>query len=84
VWIDTPFDLALQRLAARTAGNSRYDGMPPEQATTQLAERAALLKTIADRFMNVAGRDLIVLDGTSNQHLNAAEVEKLLSKWDRR
>jgi hypothetical protein len=78
VWIETPLDLALERLAARVGGNSRYDGLTPENARSLLARRAGLLKSLAERLSSAGNRQLLVLDGAQPAHVNARAIEALL------
>jgi hypothetical protein len=78
VWIETPLDLALERLAARVGGNSRYDRLPPENARSLLAQRAGLLKALAERLSTAGNRQLLVLDGAQPARVNARAIEALL------
>jgi hypothetical protein len=78
VWIETPLDLALERLAARVGGNSRYDGLTPEKARSLLAQRAGLLKALAERLSTAGNSQLLVLDGEQPARANARTIEALL------
>jgi hypothetical protein len=78
VWIETPLDLALERLAARVGGNSRYDGLTPEKARSLLAQRAGLLKALAERLSTGGNSQLLVLDGEQPARVNARTIEALL------
>jgi hypothetical protein len=78
VWIETPLDLALERLAARVGGNSRYDRLPPENARFLLTRRASLLKALAEHIARGGNRQLLVLDGAQPARVNARAIEALL------
>lgn len=78
VWVDTPLDMAVQRMAARGGGNSRYDGLPPDEVTAQLMIRSALLRTIAGDYCRVTGAPLTTLDGRLPPDRNAARIAELL------
>jgi hypothetical protein len=78
VWVQTPLHTAVDRIVARSAGNSRYDRRPPGEIKDALAQRAALLRAIANGYAKACARTITELDGAAEPGANAARIELLL------
>lgn len=77
VWLETPLEMAAARMASRSGGRSRYDGLNPQQATAILLQRAGLLEMLARDFSAETGARLVVFDGLQDPAVNAARIDAL-------
>lgn len=77
VWLETPLDSAVKRLGAREEGNSRYDGLPPDEALLQLKARCLLLRSLAEQFCKTVDAGLLEIDGTLAPAANAKRIDAL-------
>jgi hypothetical protein len=78
VWIEIPVNVAAERIAKRTGGNSRFDGHLPDEISDRLAEEGGLYKTILELFERHAGCHVLSLRGEDPVAFNAALIAKLL------
>lgn len=73
VWVETPVDLAVRRIGSRQHGNSRYDGLPSQDAERLLRRRAPLLRRIVRGLMKDGSA--IDLNGVAPPEDNARRIE---------
>ncbi len=80
VWIVTPVNLSAQRIAERRHGNSRLDGLPPDEAEARLATTVELLEMLVARFSAASGVNVLKLNGGAPPEANAARIDGLLGR----
>jgi thymidylate kinase len=80
VWIAVPHELAAQRIAGRTGGNSRFDGQDAATIAQRLADLATPYRTLVEMFRRKTGMSVLSLDGEANLRDNAARIEALASR----
>lgn len=80
LWIVTPVHVAAGRIAGRSHGNSRVDGLTPQEAETRLATTAELLDMLVARFAAATGVNVLDIDGGAPPEANAARIDGLLGR----
>jgi adenylate kinase family enzyme len=80
VWIAVPHELAAQRIAGRTGGNSRFDGQDAATIAQRLADLERPYRTLVEMFRKKSGMSVLSLDGEANLKDNAARIEALASR----
>lgn len=80
VWIAVPHELAAQRIAGRTGGNSRFDGQDAATIAQRLADLERPYRTLVEMFRKKTGMSVLSLDGEANLKDNAARIEALASR----
>ena len=80
VWIAVPHELAAQRIAGRTGGNSRFDGQDASTIAQRLADLERPYRTLVEMFRKKTGMSVLSLDGEANLKDNAARIEALASR----
>ena len=82
VWVETPTDLAVNRLSARIHGNSRYDGLLSESIRYRLSIGTILLRNLTEQFCQTTHASLLEVDGTLEPVENAARIDALLGSHE--
>ena len=80
VWIAVPHELAAQRIAGRTGGNSRFDGQDAATIAQRLADLERPYRTLVEMFRKKSGMSVLSLDGEAILKDNAARIEALASR----
>jgi hypothetical protein len=79
VWVGVPHELASRRIAQRQGGNSRFDGMKPEDIDRRLINLERVYQHIIAMFRRHVQLDMLTLDGDASLDDNAKRVEELIS-----
>jgi thymidylate kinase len=74
VWIKTPVEDAVQRIAARTHGRSRFDGRPSDDIRDELSREARNFELLTELFSRLARTQVIEISGSDAPEAMAAEV----------
>ena len=77
VWIEVAPEVAAQRIAGRSTGNSRFDGLDSAVIAARLEPLLTLYETILDLFARHTAARIVRLDGTVPLEVNAARLAEL-------
>jgi hypothetical protein len=78
IWVETPANIATDRIVGRIGGNSRFDGQPRDEVADRLVNLLELYNLILELFERHTDVHVISLRGEDPIADNAARIDLLI------
>jgi thymidylate kinase len=78
VWIDIPLNVAVERIAQRKLGRSRFDRLPIEEIQDRLSSNSGILEKLVALYQEITIIKVFRLNGERSPEENAQKIDALL------